>query len=451
MNSNHSTQGTGAAKSAGLLSRTCRKIAKADDATRTQWAFIAEAAVAYFISITTSGAFLTLLVKQMGVSDAATGIISSFTTFACCMQLFTVTFIRRRKSIRRSVLVMQTLQQVMYGALYLLPFAPIPQSVQAGLFVILFLAATLMSNLVAPAKYNWMMYFVPPRRRGIFSAHQEMVSLITGIVYNYVMSFVVDHFEAVGHPEAGMVICSVVIFLMTLLHVVTLLLSKDAPEVLEETRKTESLLGAMRSNLTNPTFLKILVMSCGWGFFHWTSTAYYNVFMLQEVGSSVTYIATVSLAANLVRFFISSPMGRFCDKKGYAKGLCTGFIIAGTGFFLLIFWRPSNGKLLYLIYTVLHSIALTSINSGMSNVLLEYIPVKDRVGGLGLYSALTGIVGFTGSLIGGWILSAIQGSGNQVLGMQVYGQQILSLITFVGVVGLIFYNVTVVQKLKKVE
>lgn len=434
-----------------LFRRRIAALKKTDDATRTQWAYIAEAAVEYFIAITTSGAFLTLLVKQMGVSDAVTGIISSFTTFACGMQLFTVAFIRRRKSIRRSVLVLQTLQQLLYSLLYLLPFLPISQTLQVGLFVVLFLSATLMSNLVAPAKYNWMMYFVKPEHRGIFSAHKEMVSLITGMIYNYVMSLVVDHFEAIGRPEVGLIMCFAVIFLMMILHVITLLLSKDAPEVLEETRKTASLTASLKSNLTNPTFLKILVMSCGWGLFSWISTAYYSVFMLQEVGSSVTYIATVSLVSSLVRFFVSPSMGKFCDKKGYARGLRLGFMIAAVGFALLVFWRPANGKIFYMIYSVLHSVALTSINSGMSNVLLEYIPVKDRVGGLGLYSAITGIVGFTGSLIGGWILNAVQASGNQVLGMNIYGQQILSLITFTGVIGLILYNTVVVQKLKKAE
>ena len=53
-----------------------------DDATRSQWAYIAAAAVEHSVILTTSGAFLTLLIKQMNVSDALTGIISSFTTLA---------------------------------------------------------------------------------------------------------------------------------------------------------------------------------------------------------------------------------------------------------------------------------------------------------------------------------------------------------------------------------
>lgn len=441
-------------KKISLWASACRLAAcvrQADDAARTRWAYIAEAAVEYFIAIVTSGAFLTLLLKQMGASDALTGIISSFTVLAYGVQMFTVTFIRRRRSIRRSVLVLQTLQQLMYSLVYLLPFLPLANGAKVVMFMVLFLSATLLSNLVTPVKYNWMMHFVRPENRGIFTAHKEMVSLITGLVYNYVMSLAIDRLEAVGRPDLGLILCAAVVFVLTAVHVATLLAAKDAPAVLEETRKAAPLMASLKASFANPTFLKLLAMSCAWGMLYWVSSAYYSLFMLQEVGSSVTYIATVNVVSCLARVFISPRMGRICDRQGFARGMCLGYILAGAAFFLLIFWRPENGKVLYLANAVLLAMAFSAINGGQSNILLAHIPARDRVGSLGLYTALIGVAGFAGSVIGGWILSAVQGAGNRVLGMDLYGQQILSLISFLCVIVLIVYNIRVVQKLKPVE
>ena len=422
-----------------------------DDATRTQWASIWEAAFEYFISITMSGAFFTLLVKQMGVSDALTGILSSISVLACGVQMFATSILRNRRSIRKSVLVLQTMQQLLYSFLYLLPFVPIPGIIKVGVFAGVYLAATLLTNLIAPAKINWFLHFVKPGNRGIFTAHKEMVSLITGLIYNYVMSLAVDHFDSQGRPEIGLILCSVVIFLVMLCHVGTLLAAKDAPEILEESRKTGSLKESFRTNFSNPAFVKLFIMCCGWVFFYWICTPYYSVFMLQEVGSSVTYIAVTGIVSSLVRFFISPSMGKYCDKYGYTTGVRLGFWIAGAAFGLLTFWRPSNGNVFFMIYQILMSVAMSALSNGMSIILLQYIPEKDKVGGLGIYSALSGMLGFVGSLLGGWILERIQLGGNQILGMNLYGQQFLSFVAFVGIAGLVIYNKTVIQKMKRLE
>ena len=54
---------------------------------RSKIAYHFEAAVEYLISILVTGAFLTALLNEIGVSDAISGTISSLTTFACMVQM----------------------------------------------------------------------------------------------------------------------------------------------------------------------------------------------------------------------------------------------------------------------------------------------------------------------------------------------------------------------------
>ena len=435
------------------LSSFCRRFVgpqHPDDAVRTQRAYIAEAAFEYFITLTTGGTFLTLLIKQMGVSDALTGIISSFTILALGMQLFTVPFIRRRRSIRVSVLWMQTGQQLLYCVLFVLPFLPLPARLKPVLCAALLLGAATLSNIITPVKFNWLNSFVHPERRGIFTARKEMVSLFTGLIYNFVMSRVVDRFAAEGRPDIGLKLCALVIFLFTVCHLVTLLVSKDAPAVLEDTRKSPPLLPSIRDNLTNPTFFRVLTFALGWNFFCCFFSTYQTVFMLQEAGASATFLAVAGIAGSVVRILVSPRMGRYSDKHGFAKACRLGLTFAAVSYALLAFQGPANGKVLYILYQIITSIGMATIAGGMLNILFEYVDARDRVGAMGIYCSLAGLGAFAGSLAGGVVLDAIQKAGNRFLGMSVYGQQVLAAIGALGLLATVLYGKFILEKTPRI-
>jgi MFS family permease len=421
-----------------------------DDATRSQWAYIAAAAVEHSVILTTSGAFLTLLIKQMNVSDALTGIISSFTTLALGMQLFSVVFIRRRRSIRSSVLWMQTGQQLLYCLLFLLPFLPLPQAIKPALCAVLLLVAATLNNLIIPVKFNWLNSFVQQGRRGIFTAHREMVSLFTGLVYNFLMSRAVDHFAAVGRPDIGLKLCALFMFIFTVCHAGALAAAKDAPAVLEEIRRNPPLLPAIRDHLTNPVFFRVLLFAIGWNFFSNFFTTYQTVFMLQEVSASATYIAVAGIVGSLVRILVSPAMGKYSDKHGFAKGCGLGLCFAAASYIILGFWQPGNGKLLYMLSTIINSIGLAAVFGGMVNLLFEYVESRDRVSAMSVYCSLAGLGAFIGSLAGGAVLDAIQKAGNRFLGLSVYGQQVLAVIATLGLLATVLYGKFVLEKTPRI-
>ncbi len=422
-----------------------------DANTRTQWAFISQSAFAYYVSITAGGAFLTLLIKQLGASDSLTGILSSFTIFACSFQVFSASFMRRRRSVRATVLLMQTLQQLALSALFLLPFVPLSDGVRVGIFAVLYLLAQISLNLVVPSKYGWMMAFVRPDNRGTFTAHNEMVSLLTGIVYNFGMSRLVDHFAAVGRTDISLALCAVAIAVCMGFHVFSLVKAQDAPEVLEQVRQNPPLLAALRANLSNPVFLKLLGAAVLFNFFTHMVAPYLNVYMLQELGLTVTFITLGSILSCGFRFVLSPAVGRMADRKGFDYSVAVGMGLATLAYGLLIFWTPANGAVVYLLYQLPLAIINSTTASGFNNLLYQYTPAKERVGALGLYAAIAGVAGFLGSLAGGAVLDVVQGAGNRVLGLPLYGQQLLAGISAVGFALTLVYIRAVISKMKRVE
>jgi len=422
-----------------------------DPGTTTRKAYLFEAAFEYFISITISGAFFTLLIKRMGVSDSLTGIISSIAYLSCTIEVYTASFMAKRRSIRNTILGIQCVQQSLYACLYLLPFLRLPVTVQVVLFAVIYLLGTSMASIVNTAKYSWLNSFVDPGQRGSFTARKEMTFLVTGILYNYILSRVIDHFTDIGKSETGLKICACLIFALMLLHTVALLFTRDAPQMLQDLQRTATLRATLKTNLGNPTFRKLLVVVAVWNLFACFSNAYYNVFMVGDMGCTVTFIALGSIGAGLARAAFSRPLGRYADRHGFAMSLQLGFLIAATSYLCMMFCTPAVGKVPYLLYVVIYAVSQATLNSSMLNVVFQYIPASDRMGAMGVYAAMGGIAGFSGSLLGGWVLAAVQKNANTLLGFPLYGQQLLSIISAVGVVWLLLYVRRVIAKLPRVE
>ena len=92
---------------------------------RSRRAHIVISSVKTLVQTTMSGVFFTLLVKQLGVSDAVTGVLSNVMYLGFAMQAFSAAFIRRLPSLRTGALILYTGQRTLYAFLYLLPFLPL--------------------------------------------------------------------------------------------------------------------------------------------------------------------------------------------------------------------------------------------------------------------------------------------------------------------------------------
>lgn len=124
------------------------------NSARTRRAYIVEALLEYMVSLLVTGAFLAAILKQVGVSDALTGVVSSFISFACVAQLFSSMIVRKGSSVKRRMLILALVNELMFSTLYIIPFVPLGQSVKTALFVVMILGAYLILNLTTPVKYK---------------------------------------------------------------------------------------------------------------------------------------------------------------------------------------------------------------------------------------------------------------------------------------------------------
>lgn len=192
---------------------------------RGQFMYICEAALEYLISILVTGSFLATLTGELGFSDSLTGILSSIISLGCVFQMISV-FIRRKRT-KSLVLIMSVINQLLFMLLYVIPVVEIPGSIKTVLFVVFIFAAYLIYNIAHPKKINWLMSLVDNDIRGVFTSNKEIVSLISGMLFTYIMGAVIDHFSAKDEIRTAMLLSAIVIWVLMTLHTLSMVFTPE--------------------------------------------------------------------------------------------------------------------------------------------------------------------------------------------------------------------------------
>ena len=119
--------------------------------------------------------------------------------------------------------------------------------------------------------------------------------------------------------------------------------------------------------------------------------------------------------------------------------------LAAAAFFVNIFTTPTTWVLV-IVYTILYNCSIAGTSENSFNMIYNYVDSKYFSQAMALKNCISGIIGFGASIVGGWILAYVQANGNQIAGVPVYGQQVLSALSFVVVTGAIVFSRTVVAK-----
>lgn len=413
----------------------------------SRFLYIIEAALEYFISLLVSGAYLAKLTTAIDVSDTITGILSAFVSLGCGFQIVAI-FLANKRPVKRWVTILHSLNQLFFALIYLVPFIPLTRIQKTIIFVFFLLLGHIVNNVVNAPKINWYMALVDDRKRGSFTASKEMVSLVGGMVFSFAMGLVIDNFEAVGNINGAFIVCGISVVALMLFHSFVLIFSKEKP--CEETEKvsTKKLLGEL---VKDKKLFKVILIAVLWNVAHYASTSFYYTYQIKELGFTMTFVSVLAAVYAIVRSVFSKPMGRFADKYSFVNMLNICFIIALLGFAVNIFTVPANGKIFFTIYYVLYAISMAGINSATINLIYDYVDKEKRVGALAISSTLAGFAGFFTTLLVSPLVTYIQENGNMFLGIPLYAQQLVSLITVLLMVVLLLYLNLVVKKIKNVR
>ena len=119
-----------------------------------------------------------------------------------------------------------------------------------------------------------------------------------------------------------------------------------------------------------------------------------------------------------------------------------------VAFTAMIFTTPDS-KYLYILYSVMHSIGMAGMNSSDLNLVLDYTSRSLRVGAIAIKGLICGFTGFFTTLALTPLVDYIQENGNTLFGINIYAQQVTSIISASMCLLALVYMLTVVSKLKR--
>lgn len=415
---------------------------------RTNFLYVIEAALEYFITMLFTGAYLATLTKELGVSDALTGILSSVVALAQSFQLVAL-FMAHHGKVKRRTVFLQTLSQIAFALVYFVPIFQGAPELKIVLFMTLLLLAYALHNIVYPAKTNWFMSQVEDKKRGSFTATKEIVSLLGGMVFSFVISFFIDELKATGDVRGAFLLGGIAITVLTVLHALTLILSHEEDETTAK-RQAVSSRQMLKGMVKDKKMRLVILLPVCWSIAHFVATPFNGSYTIKELGFSLTFMSILSAIGSVSRAVCSRPIGKYADKTSFTTALNLCFSIAAVGFLIHAFTAPTTNWL-YPVGSVLYCIAMAGINSGEINLIYDFVEPERRVGALALKNFLAGTAGFLTTLAMSPLIEYVQASGNTFLGLPLYAQQVANAFAFLLTIGTIVYLNVVVRKLEKTK
>ena len=424
-----------------------RSIYDSSDYKRSRRAYSLECAFEYFVSLLVTDAFLASLLSSIGLDDAAIGIITSFVSVAFIFQLFSVFAVRRITNVKRFAVFFHTASNLLFMFIYIIPFLTLGERYKGILVILCLLFAYFGNYLVTSVIYKWGNSFVDPHKRGVFSAGKEMISLISGIVVTVLIGYAMDFFANADNEAGGFIFAAVSILIFSICDFICLMLIKNDTSEKRERADVPPLKDVIKNTLGNKSFVNVIILTSLWNVARYTTVGFLGTYRLSELAFTLGASQLINLAGSMARFALSKPFGAYSDKHSYASGIKLALILSAIAFGVNIFTTPES-RYLFIIYTVLYDVSIGGTNQNLFNITYSYVDSKYFVEASAIKNSIGGICGFAASALASRLLSYIQSNGNTFLGIKVYGQQVLSLISFIIIVAIVIFTKTVIEKQK---
>ena len=412
---------------------------------RSRLMYIFEAALEYLISILVTGSFLATITKELGISDSLTGILSSVISLGCLFQLLSLSV--RRAKVKSFVVILSVINQAFFMLLYVIPLTGAKKQIKIVLFVVLICAAYLIYNFAHPKKINWLMSLVDDSNRGTFTANKEIVSLVCGMLFSFLMGAVIDRFAETGKIRTAFILSAAVIFLLMLLHTLTMIFTaeKETPD-----SESGSFLTEVNDLVKNKNILKITGVFVLYNISNFASVPFYGTYQINELALSLKTVSVLVILGNVSRILVSRFWGKYADRKSFAAMTEKCLIFLGIAQICAHFTEPKNGEVMFALYYFFYGVAMGGINSALINLIFDYVAPEKRSDSLAITQAASGLVGFFTTVCLSPLVTFVQDSNNTIFGVHIYAQQLCTLISLlITAVSVIYVKKVIIGKESK--
>lgn len=421
-----------------------------DNPKKNKMLYTLECDFEYLVTLFVCDSFLALLLSNLGISDDKIGVISSLISLSFIFQLFSIILIPKIKNSKLFSCIIHGLGQLLFSTLFLLPFLDINENIKRVLVVLIILLAYFMNYIANSIIYRWGNSFVDPNKRAVFSAKKEIISLISGALIQLISGKIIDNYIDTNNLDGGFLFIAISIAIFSILDLLTLIfMNKERinEEKIENnsSNEEESFFRTIFILFKNKKFIKLVICASLYTMAIYTTTGFLGTYKINELNMSMTLVQVLAILGVLSRALFSIPLGKYADKHSFVKGFTLGLIIYVVSFIFLMFTAPTTWYFM-IFYVIIYNIGCGATSGNLYNAVYSYVDNKHFSQAFALSNSIRGISGFLISIIAGKILECIQSNSNIVLGINIYGQQILAFISLIILIINIIFNKFFLEK-----
>ena len=412
-----------------------RIMEKQEASKRSQILCIIQVIVEYLANIMLMDSFLAIITKELGISTAGTGMLTSIKSATSFFVLGALVF--RKKRIKKYVLMTYCVGFIMLLVYYIVPVTHIETNYAQLLLVVITFVANVLINVVSSRRTAWFIALNDARNRAKVMAVKSAGSLGAAIVLKNALAYVYQIYLEKNEIDKYFICCAIVMGILVLINILCICFIEE-PSYVELAEEEPRRLIAFEELLKNRKIWTIFRVTFIVAICDALVTPFLGSYKMTDLGFSLSYDAMIVSITSVIGGVFSFLWGIYADRRNctYAYRKC--MTVMALAYAVNIFVVPDNGKTTYLIFALIQSIASAGNTVTYSNMLFENIGIKD-------YSDVTVISGVLGSVISfvttsfaSVVVSWIQGNGNMILGMEIYPLQLLSAVTCVFYILLIF-------------
>ncbi|MBO4299072.1 MAG: hypothetical protein J5998_09750 [Clostridia bacterium] len=362
-------------------------------------AMLASSVLLSIISWLTGGLFYTSFLMANGIDLVKIGVISFVPYIANLFSVFSPSilerFPKRRWVLFGGRLAYHTLNIL---AITIMPMFVHDQNARTACFVVLVFAANIISALFSNGYSAWHLNFIPNSIRAEYFSTSSMIASFIGIGTGLISSLVADAFAASPHAYTIIVALRFVAYALALAELWALTRPVEYPY--EKTVDRVRLSDIVTKPFSHPKFILTIVIIMTWTFFVNTSASAINYYLLNNVGTTYTYVYVLNMLYPVVMLFLLKPAQRLINRSGWFRAFGVSALLYALPSFLYSFVTAGNYLWMLAIVRVSQHVVGVVLNTTATNLPFVNMPDTDRTNYLSFHTLTDNAAAFLGMLFG---------------------------------------------------
>lgn len=353
----------------------------------------------------TGSLFYTSFLMENGIDLVKIGVISFVPYIANCFSIFAPSilerFARRRWVLFAGRLTYYTLNIL---AVTIMPMVVRDQALKMVLFTIIIFAANIINALFSGGYAAWHLNFIPDSVRADYLASSSIVSSFVGLGMGLVSSLVADAFAASPHAYTIIVALRFAAYGLALVEMWALASPVEYPYP----RSTDKVrfLDIFTKPFSQHRFLLIQVIMFLWTFFINTDVSAVNYYLLNDVGTSYTFISIINMLYPVIMLLFMRPAKRIIARIGWLRSFAYGALAYAVPSAVYSFVTASNYLWLLTAVRLAQHVIGVLMNTAYANMPYINLPEEDRVDYLAFNTLAVNAAAFLGMVAGTWFVGA---------------------------------------------